>query len=379
MKMKRYDFVMFLRGAGAIVVLLSHLLMMFWSGGVGTIWPFLSTVEVPLGLNAVNPAKFIARLHLNAGNIGVAFFFLITGFLLLESIRKIRTPGKFLFLKCLHIYPIYIAEFTVTFIAILLYTNHIGVVFPYSFWDWLSQVSLIRVFFWLPSIDGLSWTLVADVELYLLFTVLIVIKRISAKDLTVTGIILTFISVICAINMPSLLEVESWYLYKMCSHITLAVFCLIFMLIGVVISEYENENIDIWQFCGAVIVLYICFIFSCYANASDDFIAFQTVCGYSFSLLIFMTCYVLSKTGHCKQLFANIILRKVAKISYSLYILHGLNGYIIETYLFNIGINNYLNFIITVIVVITLSILMYYCCEKPFGKFYRRVYKKIIT
>lgn len=377
--MKRYDFVIFLRGGGAIVVLLSHLLMMFWSGGVGGIWPFLTTTNSPFGLRAINPADFIARLHLNAGNIGVAFFFLITGFLLSGSIRKIKTPGKFLLLKCLHIYPVYIVEFTVTFIFIWLYTNHVGIDFPYSFGDWLSQVTLIRAFLWQPSIDGLSWTLVADVELYLLFTAMIAVKRISAKDCTFVGGMLTLVTVVCGINMSRLLGNGMYTLFYLCSYITTAVFCLTYMLIGFIISEYENENIDLWQLIGSEIILYICFIFSCYANNSfDDSVAYQTVCGYSFSLLIFVICYMLYKTGHCKRLFANALIGKVAKISYSLYILHGLNGYIIETFLFSKGINNYLNFFLTVTAVTVLSVFMYYCCEKPFGKLYREVYKKII-
>lgn len=374
--MKRFEFIGFLRGVAALTVLLSHLLCMFWSGGVESVWPFLSTDEPVIGLQAINPKRYLSQMHLDLGNVGVAFFFLISGFLITGSIRRINNPMKFILIKSLRIYPVYIVGFSVTFFIIWLYTYQEGIAFPYTFSDWISQISLVRIFMWLPSIDGISWTLVADMELYLLMVVLMLLKRTTAKSYTVTGVILAMISAICSINMPKFLELQSFQMYHLCSYITLAVYCLAYMLIGAVLSEYEAGWVDIHQVIAAVVVLYLSFVSSCYSYSYEA--ALQNITGYTFSLIVFLVCYMLSRSGHCLELFSDSKIGGVAKISYSLYILHGLNGYIIETYLYNKGFNNYANFVLTVFVVFVLSIALYYFVEKPYGVLYKKLTKKIL-
>ena len=369
--MKKQAFIVYLRALAAIIVLLSHLLCMFWNGGVAFIWSFLATDVAPVGLRAINPANYLAQVHLNAGSIGVAFFFLITGYLSAWSKDKYTHAGGFLAVKALRIYPVYLIEFSVTFGIIYLYTHFNNIPFPYSFTDWLGQVSLLRVFFWLPSIDEISWTLVADMEFYLLVALLIAFKRTSVSDFTIAGLILTLISALCRINMSRLLDSGQIAIYQAASHITLGAFCVTFMLLGTIIGDYERGNLDKKQLFGAASIVYLSFIINCASYAPE--LSLQYICSYTLSAIVFVICLSLEKGGHCISMFENRFLGWISRISYSLFIIHGLNGYILETVMFKSGINNYLVFTTSVLAVTVLSAILYYCCEKPFNVLHKRV------
>lgn len=332
---KNISFVAFLRACGAIIVLLAHLLFMFWNGGTEGIWEFLNNGTPIIGRYVPTLCTYLYRLNLNAGSIGVAFFFLITGFLIAPSIRKYKKPEWFLAAKLLRLYPMYIIGFSITFGVIYIYTTiYRGVRFPYSFSDWLEQISLIRSFLWKQSIDEISWTLVADVEFYVLVVLLIVLKKTGMKGWLAASSMLTAVSVMFSLFEETLLNGNHIFLFQLGNHIALGAVCLTYMLIGALLFEYYSGSVNKSKIIAALSFSWASFILSCLSYRDD---AKTLITSYAFSLVVFVICMILEKENESNTIFNNRIMMFFSKISFPLFIIHGLNGYIIETVLFQKG------------------------------------------
>ncbi len=367
-----YNFVSFLRGVSALFVLLSHLWLVFWSDGskINAVWEWLDTTEIPSGILAQGMQALLGKMNLNAGAVGVAFFFLISGFLVRNSMQKYQKPGRFLLAKALRVFPVYIVGFSVTFGMIYLYVakNHLS--FPYTFWDWLTQVLLIRHITWLPSIDQISWTLFADVEFWCLIALLMSLSRTTTKDLIIAGGCLTCISVVCSVLMQTTLENEFHTLYHIEAYVTLGAFCLTFMLMGTVMFDIFSGAVNRYQSAGALFGIYLCFIICCFSYSGDKL---DNIFSYTFSGIVFYLCMFLSRAGHCQRLFQNKLVIGISIISFPLYILHALNGYLIETALSHAGITSLTAFCAAVLFSMLAACLVHYFCEKPMLQAVKRV------
>lgn len=372
MSNNRMGFITFLRAMAAVIVLLCHLFIMFWSGGVSSIWPFLATEVAPYSSIVHNVAVVLDNLKINTGSVGVGLFFLITGFLVVASAEKYREPGRFILAKVLRLYPTYIVGFSITFLSIWLYTHYNGIPFPYNAKDWFLQVTLIQGFIWKPSIDAITWTLVADVQFFVLIAIMIVLKQIHLKGFVRAGLILSALSFLSSIMVPKFAELGKANLYYAGNIIILACFCMTFMLIGSTLYEFYIGRNEVGLSIVSIVILYVCFIFCCVFDSPGNL---STVCSYSFSLLIFILCMFFGKQGYCSRLYGNVAVTFIARISYPLYIVHGLNGYILETAMFRAGISKMIIFPATVLIVFAAATLLHYLIEKPMGKLDRIILK----
>ena len=365
----RLDFLDFLRASGAVLVLLHHLYLFWYRGGAASVFPFLISEKEVTGLELINFYPIMQRIHLDIGKLGVSLFFLITGFLCNNSLRK-QSPGEFFINKIIRIYPVYIVGFSMTYLAIFLYLRGTGQEFPYDFKNWLIQVSLLREWFWMPSIDGLSWTLEQQMKFYLLIMFLAILKKQqNAKMLILLGIILAVTSQLISVNMDRMYQANMTFWWRFGSGVLMASVCLIYMLIGAAIYQHQNGCWTTVKLMIVLLVLYCCFVFAAVSFTTD---ATELVLNYSIGLFIFLSCYILSKNGGT-TVFRWRIVSFLSKISYPLYVVHGIIGFIIMTWLYNLGWNSYLCFSTAVIVVVFLATILHALVEKPAGKLARRV------
>lgn len=94
------------------------------------------------------------------GYLGVNFFFLLSGFVVMASAQN-RGPFEFAFARALRIYP--------AFIICLLFTVLVCYVFSsprFSFEDILLNGLIINDYVGVPNIDGVYWTLQAELKFY---------------------------------------------------------------------------------------------------------------------------------------------------------------------------------------------------------------------
>lgn len=212
----------------------------------------------------------------------------------------------------------------------------------------------------------------ADVEFYLLIALLAKLrKNHSAKGILLTGAIITVIALLCRINSPKLSDLGYSNLCYYCYICALVAFCMTFMLLGTVIYEHYSGNWDTAKTVSVGSCLYFMFIIS--SMASNDN-ALNQIVSYSLSLIVFILCYALSRSGQ-DDVFAIKGISVMADISYPLYLVHGLNGYIMLTALYTAGVNHYLSQALTLVCVTAMAFILHYCCEKPIGKLTNKIKK----
>lgn len=114
--------------------------------------------------------------------------------------------------------------------------------------------------------------------------------------------------------------------------------------------------------------VYVMFVVCSLSYAPD---ATNQICSYTFSLAVFVLCYIFSQAGYGSR-FEIPLISFIAKISYPMYLIHGLNGYILLTALYRAGVNNYLSLLITLVCATLLACGLHYGVEVPLLKATKR-------
>jgi len=159
----------FLRLILAIIVIISH--------------------SFPLTGNYYNePLRAITNNELDLGGLAVKGFFVVSGYLIFQSINRSKTFINYLWKRVLRIYPGLFVMLVVTLISILfVYESKESVLNEKSYWTYLPrQMSLYflqhdieGVFTNLPykTINGSLWTIAYEFSMYILFGILFFIKK----------------------------------------------------------------------------------------------------------------------------------------------------------------------------------------------------------
>ncbi len=152
-----------LRGLAVVLVMVSHLVVLFWAA------PSFVTLSVAAPAPTVPPpwvSVLLAGLpQISLGPLGVAIFFLISGFVIPFSLAKLSV-GEFARARLLRILPPY-------WVGLALQVAVIAA--SASFWDLPDQLSWQRILanaalafnlFHVSSIDTVNWTLVVELAFY---------------------------------------------------------------------------------------------------------------------------------------------------------------------------------------------------------------------
>lgn len=192
---RRLDFANVLRGPAALFVLISHVWHNAWY--MRPLVESLANVQMPSETVVPTPnyIKVLGSIpHFEWGGYGVGIFFLISGAVIPLSLKKYSSEG-FLAGRVFRIWPVYIAGFSVTLLAILIAGLHFGKPFPYRSYDVVSHYlpglhDLLRS----PGIDGVIWTLEIEVKFYVLCVLAApLLRRMSA----VVFLVPAFIALAC--------------------------------------------------------------------------------------------------------------------------------------------------------------------------------------
>lgn len=115
------------------------------------------------------------------GKHGVDFFFVLSGFiLLLAHARDIGHPrawGRYLVRRLVRVYPVYWL-YTLAFVAVLMLAGGTDASTPDRPIDWLTSLTLLRFSEASPPL-GQAWTLFHEVAFYLVFSLLILSRRLG--------------------------------------------------------------------------------------------------------------------------------------------------------------------------------------------------------
>lgn len=361
-------FIHYLRGVATCIIIICHLGVMFWFGNEG--------ISSMFGLEPVNGAierlpdiyvsavRLSEKIGLNFGPFGVAIFFLISGYIIPYSIKKEGGSTKekcvFLLKRILRIWPTYVCAFSIVFIAMFCYAKSHGRAFAYSLKDYLIQASLLRDWFWVPMMDGISWTLEVELKFYVVVFGLLLFNKLYHRK-SIIGLGMTFFSFLFHTYRNVILGYNV-RLYQVLSVLGDSSFLYItFMFLGLVFYNFDSGR---WNWKESLItgqVLLGCF-FIIMMNSTNEVLLKTYAINYLGALLLFTDFYLLRN-----QLRESKFLNFVADKSYAIFLLHGGGGYILLSLLCEWGINAMLALVITVGVVFAVAALFNRYVEKGIG------------
>jgi peptidoglycan/LPS O-acetylase OafA/YrhL len=354
----KIDFANTLRGFAALAVIISHYFGVFWSSR-DAVADLTNSAILPL--EAYPVPEFFKWVHpiiiFNWGAFGVALFFLISGFVIPFSLKKSNWYG-FVGGRIFRILPTYFVGFTVTLTAIFFSSWYFGREWPFQ----LNEIIIhyipgVRDIFWSRSIDGIIWTLEIEMKFYFVCLLLIALFKRNSWLVFLAPLILFGLSIVInnSLLVWSSSNPRAWQLGM--SYMMASQYC-IFMFVGVVFNYQFSGLIDSNKAFLIISVIFCLFCIHWYIGPYKD--GFVIAWSYAFALIAFIFAYSFQsffKSNAFFDFFANI--------SYPLYVVHGVAGYVSLRILIDKGFGNIYALVIVTLSIIFISWLMHRYIELP--------------
>lgn len=304
-----------LRAIAALSVVIYHYGGIFFSPVVRSI------IGVPASFVPTQPGYIRHVLAPPSGQFfygvfGVGVFFLISGLVIPISLRNLST-GTFLLRRFFRIYPVY---WFCLAISVAMY-------FVCS-WYWstplsdrisgpflLRNLSLLHSAAGIASLDFVCWSLAVEIKFYLIVALIFLIGRRTHR---VIGLSMACVALGCVAAYITThgQNPASWFSYLVSDMKYLS-----FMLLGCLFyyALYNDISTTAALVYGAII--YALFV-TTNAFYENEFLG-PLVKNYSYALMLFWACYLLRD-----RFKANRILDFLADVSFPLYLIHSMIGYV---------------------------------------------------
>lgn len=309
---KRYKYLDFVRGVAVLLVLYGHLVC------VGT-W----ALEIPETINEINnvnlpiiPSEYqglwkfdsflISSAATQSAIVGVFLFFLLTGYLIPDSLEKYSSPIRFLINRFYRIFPtLWICEFI---LCIVLYISQ-GISFSWS--RILATMFMMNKILKITTISSVLWTLSIELFFYILCAVLQKFSIVKIYAILFITYILISIGPSKNYYMDGIVTNMKWISIVLCS--------VTFRL-----AEKEHEignNHLVKHILFVPVISFVCF--NLYANNFGDDSTYFHLGTYILAFSIFFGAVSLNK--YAPNIFDNLLLKpvyKLAEICLPLYLTH---------------------------------------------------------
>jgi peptidoglycan/LPS O-acetylase OafA/YrhL len=312
-----------LRGLAASIVAVHHLGVGFWLAN-----PTIAELAHTAPLSSVPNlphfavARRLEQIGLAGGPLGVALFFLVSGFVIPISLEKVRWK-EFLIQRIFRLYPTYWAGLTLTCLAMFIYAAVHDVPFAVRFSAYWKNLTLCRDWLWAPSLDGITWTLEIEIKFYLMCALLSTVSTLrSARTLLISMVPLTLVMYLTG-DIHDSLAAQAPRLHKLCYIIGCAAPFLPYMFIGTCFYNHFRGYWSTGKLCTLSAVLYGLSFLSL-RNSPQAVQATLFLGSYSTALVGFTCAYILrDRLPHSRML------NWLADVSYPLYCIHGVFGYVL--------------------------------------------------
>jgi peptidoglycan/LPS O-acetylase OafA/YrhL len=295
--------------------------------------------------------KFATLYPLELPVFGVALFFLVSGFVIPFSFRSYSRVG-FLIARILRLYPTYAVGFSLTIASLAAGAAAWHQPFPYSTADVLRHVLPgMRDLLGGPHIDYVVWTLEVEAKFYLVCLLIAPLLRSGSLLVFLVPAAAAILTRVGLTHIPSTsVGISMLFAGPM----------LIFMFIGVAVHYRYRGLIRNWSTACIVVILLLGFWLLFTPEIYGSGFAFIGPINYSAAAATFILCAALPA-----RLFSVWLLRFAAKISYPLYVIHGVNGYIAMRLMAGIGMAPILCVLTASAVAIGLAYVLHVAIEMP--------------
>jgi peptidoglycan/LPS O-acetylase OafA/YrhL len=353
----RIWFVQALRGVAVILVLADHLLFSFWVDN-GSSAAVAHVAALPTdawtSLWHLEPHVWLVRHEIVIGTIGVALFFLVSGFVIPISLER-KTLLSFAQGRLARIYPVWIAGIVLSAGCVWFYGNQKGSFFPYSTQELVNSAFLINDLAAVPNINPISWTLMVELKFYILCMLMAPIGYLHRSGGTIVAALL--LTLVCAwFNTASIQDAMGLNIPAAARAVSLWAPFLIFMLIGTCFANIFSKQWTLLE-AGSTVMALAFLTYACL-----KILNYPTYVTISFALAAI--CFVASYLGSARLPYSRV-LNWLANISYPLYAIHYLCGFVLLTYLFTATQSAYLAILATIAIILSVAAMVHYFLERP--------------
>ena len=349
MTQQKVAFANSLRGVAALLVLVAHYAGVFWFAR-NAVSGLTGLPAVPASVVSPSLASWVTLsvIPFNLGPLGVALFFLISGFVIPFAFQR-QSRQQFLIGRIFRIWPVYFVCFAVGIVALFAASLLFGTELPFNASSaLLHSIVGLREIAGSPHIDGILWTLEIEVKFYLLA---FLIAPLFAAGSTLSFCVPAAIFLACTAAAP-----------MMPAAVLFSAPYLIFMFIGVTLNFLYRNKLGL----GAT-----CCVSASLAAMSYHVAGAQAVVAINYALALVIFTVAMATSRFAPDLK---ILRFLADISYPLYAVHGLAGYALMTSLLHFGLAPWIALIIAAATAIGLAWAIHSTLEVWSINFGRRVF-----
>jgi len=354
-----------LRAVAALSVVLNHYWGIFFSPVVRAI------VGVPASFVPVQPGYTRHVLAPGAGGFlygvfGVGVFFLISGFVIPISLRHLST-GPFLVRRFFRIYPVY-------WFCLLISLAMYGV----SAWYWSTPLSdrvsvsyvasnllLLHSAAGIPSLDFVCWSLAVEVKFYVVFALIVMIGK-SAQQVVWLSVGLIALCCVATYVITHGQSPGSFFAYLVSDMKYLS-----FMFLGCLFYYVLYGELDARSAIGYGALIFGLFVAIGAMHETQVF--GPLVKNYTYALILFAGCYWLRE-----RFRSNRLLDFLADISFPLYLVHSMIGYVVMPILIDRGMSYTLACVVCVGLAVLVASLVHVYVELPANALGRHVSKRAV-
>jgi peptidoglycan/LPS O-acetylase OafA/YrhL len=346
MTTERIVFANILRGVGAIAVLVSHYIGIFW-----VMHPGISDLmKVPAISNFPSlefPLSILSEYCIVFGQFGVGVFFIVSGLVIPFSLRSDTKLG-FLYRRAIRIYPVYIAGFCIVMLSLYFLSLYVHRPFLFPVKDMLAHFGVItRAPLGVTRIDGISWTLEVEIYFYLVMCVLgTTILNFDIKKYIVAALAIAAASTVTLKTQGYLVGVQ--------------VAAGLLLLLGTAYFSLLNKKITKNEFWTLQMTVFALILILLLGVAEPANYINQWTIGYILAMAVFYICFIFRNS-----IKENRLLSHFSDISYPLYVVHALFGYAIMYVLVDCGFGPYSSIVTATVCAYLAALLIHAFVERP--------------
>jgi peptidoglycan/LPS O-acetylase OafA/YrhL len=344
------------RGMGALLVVFYHYFIFFFAEKEFCAWL--------IGTNTLisNAEPFYIKYisFVNAGHIGVTFFFITSGFLIIPSLKRHPTIASFIIHKFLRLWPTYATCLSMSVGFITIYHGLRGTESPLTYELYFSCFFWIRDLIDYTVIDVVVWVLEIQLKFYLCAVIGWHLIKKNFVEKFIFCVIIFSLSIFCLFDLYSN-ENSPWFYLVVLARTTLKFFML--FLEGICFYCYQTRQFSptkTYLLCGILTGVFFSPLFHL-SHFSYNF-------SYGLGTLIIGYFVFSRKLEVLPKGLGVRFLNRIASISYPSYLGHVIPGYVLTFLMIEAGYSISLGVGVSLIYVTLFSELTHKFVESPFIK-----------
>ncbi len=308
--------------------------------------------------------------YFSVGVTGVDLFFVISGFVILLTLEKVKRWEDFVLSRFSRLYPTYC--FCVTFTACMMITKSIlttGTLSGISLGQYLANMTMFQTYLGISDIDGSYWTMIVEMLFYIFMLSIFLLKKLDSIE------VIGFFSLIPVFLYHLTLNTQYHIIHQALGRYLPIINHFPLFLAGILVYKIKFDRPNFLRYLGIV----GCFMLQYnlfFDGGKSRFFIEQSF--YGIMLLIYLL-IVFIYTSNQLKFIVNRASLFMGEISYSLYLLHQFIALeiIIPAAMNYAHIDFWVaSFVIALPVVILLAALINRYIEKPMTRYIRSKYKE---